>query len=110
MSQNEKDRLYKWAVLNGKQNNEGNCFTKIDKNQESYYEKYEDREYLTEYTFQTVPELRKELQKLWQNDECMKQIETVVIVAAMKNCTKMYEDNDTNEVMEQQLKPYIYNF
>ena len=110
MSENEKDRLYKWAVLNSKRNNEGNCFTKIDKNQESYYEKYEDREYLTEYKFQTVPELREELQKLWPNEECMKQIETVVIVAAMKNCKKIYENNNINEVMEEQLKPYIYNF
>lgn len=110
MRETEKDKLYQWAVQNNKSDNHIDCFTKIDKNKESYYEPYEDRAYLMEYTFQTVPELREELQKLWQGDNCMQQIETVVLVAAMKNRGEVFEEKDTNEATEQQLKPYIYNF
>lgn len=113
INQGEKDKLYQWACDNYSKELEEKYFTKIDKACDSYFEKKSlQAEYCIEYHFQTVPELQGELDIMWKDDDIMRQIERVVLVAFMKNKPKMWEIDeveDKGKKMEQ-LRPFIYNF
>lgn len=104
----EKEKLYEWALQNKSQ--ETNCFTKIDRTSSSYYEDYEKRNYLMEYQYQTVPELQKELKKMWEMEENLQKAETIVLVAAIKNMKLNGTETIAKPKVTEQLKPYIYNF
>ena len=112
INQGEKDRLYQWACDNHSKELEEKYFTKIDRKCKSYFEKrsYQDLYYI-EYSYQTMPEIKSELDAMWENDDVMENIEKVVLVASMKNKPKLEKElgEDQNERMEQ-LKPFIYNF
>lgn len=109
---NEKERLYQWACEHGTSKQKERYFTKIDKMCASYFEKIHRSEYCREYNFQTLPELRSELDAMWEGDDVMKEIEKPVLVASMKNKPKMKEQSGYNNRKEkrEQLKPFIYNF
>lgn len=110
--QREKDGLYDWAC---KIENTG-CnygFAEIDKNLESYYILRKEKKYLTEYNFETLPELKSVLDELWKNKPYMHDIMKAVLVATIKNkpkefnkCVKHNQDSyNLNE-----LPVYTYNF
>lgn len=111
----EKERLYQWACTYHTGELEVEYFTNIQKERESYYEKRDPLEkYGKEYTFQTMPELRRELELLWDGDEVMEQILKTVLVAAMKNKPLPGTEGEGQEAspreVKEQIKPFIYNF
>lgn len=115
INKGEKERLYQWACEYHTKEIEERYFTRIDKECESYFEKRDPKEkYGREYVFQTIPELRKELEIMWDGDETMEQIMKAVLVASMKNKPMPEENNDTAasnpEELKEQIKSYIYNF
>lgn len=112
INQGEIEKLYQWASNNFTNEIEVKYFTKIDKECVSYFEKRPfQSEYGKEYRYQTMPELRSELNAMWKDDDIMKQILKTVLVASMKNKPKMQENGQENkEENIKQLKPFIYNF
>lgn len=111
-NQSDKEKMYQWACDKHTEELEEKYFTKIDKACESYFEKKLSQEtYCREYCFQTMPELRSELEAMWGNDEAMEQVEKAVLVAAMKNKPRVKCDGQSErEVQTDQLSPFIYSF
>lgn len=111
-NQGEKEKMYQWACDNHTEELEEKYFTKIDKTCESYFEKKLRQEtYCREYHFQTMPELRSELEVMWEKDEMMEQVEKAVLVAAMKNKPRLrFDGQSKREVRTDQLSSFIYNF
>lgn len=108
LNQREIEKLYQWASEYHTEEIEEKYFTKIDKKCASYFEpRVSQAAYCREYTYDSMPKLRDELEAMWKDDDVMKQIEKVVLVAAMKN-KPLLEDNIKSKM--NQLKPYIYNF
>ncbi len=109
----EKEKIYDWA--GGTDNIEhSEKFTKIDNSMESYFIPRDVSEYLVGYNFETMPELKRALEKLWQNKPYMQNIIQVVLVSAMKN--KPVKINEEKEQIkapldhEEKLPVFIYNF
>lgn len=80
------------------------------KDKDSYYVLRGRQEYLMEYGFETLPQLKEILDKLWENDSCVKNIEKTVLVAAIKNKpkqeTRESRERDTDGCMPE----FVYNF
>lgn len=103
----EKQNLYEWACRHA--NDEGeNCFTAVDKDRESYYEKA-GTGYLHEYGFESVVELKALLQKQWEGDPVLNEMEQTVLVAAFKNMTQM-DRTEKEFSSREELPTFIYNF
>lgn len=110
MKLKEKENIYNWACNASPK--EESCFSIINKCSESYYEKREDEHYIKEFSYQTLPELQRELEEIWENDENMNDVMRYVLVAAMRNKPSMELRETKKEVIgdNSQIKPYIYNF
>ena len=54
----------------------------------SYYVLQNKHEYLMEYGFETIPQLKKMLDRLWENEQYMQDIEKTVLAAAIMNKPK----------------------
>lgn len=115
MNRNEKEKqiLYEW----GKNNSAVYCFQKIDKEKESYFIQRDAGEekgiYIREYGFETLPELVKELDTLWDCNKEMQSIKKAVEVAVFKNKPSKMEPEDkriTDKNEEEKLPEFIYNF
>lgn len=117
MDKNEKEKifLYEWGIENSTQY----VFPKIEKEKESYFIKREEKSHITpyirEYGFETLPELTKELDVLWENDETFEKIKKVIGIAFIKNkpVEIMQEKVKTEEQKkdkEDKLPAFIYNF
>ena len=91
-----------------------------DDNVSSYYEDvfHGSREYIKEYAFDSIIELKKELTQLWQNEDFMREFIPVVLAAVFK---KRKNNSDAEKRMPLEKKPtesessgglptYIYNF
>ncbi len=82
----------------------------------SYFVKRLQTEYIREYSLETVPELRDELEILWEGDKNMESVLTAVLAAAIKNKPRGQDKADTEESVskvseiEEKLPMYIYNF
>lgn len=111
----------------GKNDREKAIFTEWAKNSQkdyfmsvqdagSYFVKREQTEYIREYSLETVPELRDELEELWDGDKNMEPVLTAVLVAAIKNKPRRQDKTDTEENVstgletKEVLPMYIYNF
>lgn len=74
-----------------------------------------DHAYIREYGFETLPDLKKELDKMWNNDEVMQNCMQTVLIAALKS-KPIDKDKKEDEVKqsetqnEKKLSPFIYNF
>lgn len=116
MERNEKEKnmLYEW----GMKNNLRYHFSTIDNKKKSYFiersESFEEDSYIKKYGFETLPELIKELDVLWENDEAMKEIKRVVGVSAIKNkpSKEVSKGNDVKKGKgtDDKLPTFIYNF
>lgn len=94
--------FFDWSVRN-----EGNySYTKVDKNIESYFVKYDRKEYIKEYGFETIVELKEELTQMWLGAKYMEEVIKPVAVAAMKNQPK----DDGNKNKTEVLNEFIYIF
>lgn len=115
----EKRMLYNWGTHNSA------AYSYQDKNGEndSYFiERMEEGSlYITEYGFETLPEVAKILDDLWSGDALMGEIRRVVQVATLKNKplkqSALKENNleITEEIpkakkTEDKLPAFIYNF
>ena len=110
MNSKEKEKIYEWACDAGPDIE--NSFTTIDKACDTYYEKRNDEQYIKEYFYQTVPELKQELEALWGDSSYMKTVMQYVLVAAIKNKPRENEKSEENQEAQnaEQIKAYIYNF
>ncbi len=110
----EKERLFQWACKYDSIKLTEKIFTPIDSNKDSYFTKREETgNYLHKYKFQDLPELRNELEKMWNEEDYMMEIMTTVLAGAYKNRIEICEEigeavNGTGDAEE--LSPYIYNF
>lgn len=111
-NQREKDFLYKWAS----ENSNKYCFSGMDQEKESYFIKREEKpnSYIREYKFESLPELKRELDILWGNNDTLEKVKKIIGVAALKNKpsviiqeqVKAEEKRDTGD----KLPVFIYNF
>lgn len=102
----EKEILYNFKLENA-----GNLhcqFYEKDQNADSYFELCEEEDYLAEYHFETLPQLREMLLKLWKNEEEMKSVMNPILAAAMKN--KPLSDESIIKRTEDGMQTFIYNF
>ncbi len=116
MNKNEKEKqmLYEWGL----KNHSKYLFQTIDQERSSYFIKRESKEnsYIREYGFETLPELIKELDILWESDKVMEEIKKVIAIAAIKNKPfgSISKETDINRKGKQEEKDklpvYIYNF
>lgn len=113
----EKEKIYSWSCENTTQEIQRSVFLPYEEDKETYFVKRnEHEEYLQEYGFESLPELRERLSLLWEEDEFMDNILQVVLVAAFKNRpsheiknSENYKNNESNKDKEI-LPAYIYNF
>lgn len=104
----EKELLFSWAERNYV---ETDLFPQIDRECQSYFVKSEPKEYLEEYRFEGVEEIRQYFEKMGEKDDRIKEIEQVLLVAAMKNKPRKSEFRDCENVSDKDdLPAYIYNF
>lgn len=108
----DKEILYQWAQDNYSDEVKVKYYGDIDKSLHSYYSIKGKEPYLQEYTYQTLPKMKEELEKMWGKDQVMIEIITKIAVLAIKykhrsgyvNCEGNYNSEDGVIV------PYIYNF
>lgn len=116
MGKNDRERqlLYEWGKTNGIDNH----FQEIDQNKTSYFiqrgtDGSEDS-YIREYRFETLPELMKELDVLWENEKVTEPIKKAVGVAAIKNKPVKVKQETVETINREEpqdkLPAYIYNF
>lgn len=107
--------LYQWAVSNSL----SFCFQRIDKERESYFLRRTEgdgpHQHIKEYSVESLPELMKEIDKLWGADEIMSQIKKAIGVAALKNKPVLLDNLETaridnKTVSKDKLPVFIYNF
>ncbi len=111
----EKERLFQWACRNSSKNLTEKIFPCIDKNEDSYFERCnKESDCLREYAFQELPELKEELEHLWDNEECMNEIMVMVLAGAFKNQIEINEESSVKRndsfIIADELPPYIYGF
>ena len=103
----EKESLYNFKLENA---DKLQCqFYEKDSNVDSYFEMYEEEDYLLEYNFETLPQLREMLIKLWKNEEDMKGELKPILAAAMKNKPSRDEGLAIKRA-EDGMQTFIYNF
>ncbi len=106
--QNENDKLYDIAC-----NYQRNYYTENGCIKESYFVKREEDSYIREYGFETLPELKDELKKMWNEDVVMQECMQTVLVSALKLKPVEGKDGETRnggEDKSEKLPGYIYNF
>lgn len=110
ISQGEKAKLYQWACDCHTKELEERYFIMTDEKCGSYFEKRSHQTvYCKKYVFQTMPELRSELNAMWEDDDVMKQIEKTVLVASMKNKLRV-QRTDKRDDDDEKIAPFIYSF
>ena len=106
----EKSLFAEWA-----KNSQGDYFMPAQ-DTGSYFVKRIQTEYIREYSLETVPELRDELEALWDGNKNMESVLTAVLAAAIKNKPRGQERAGTAEniskvsEIKEELPMYIYNF
>ena len=80
------------------------------KEKDSYYVLQDKHEYLMEYGFETVPQLKEMLDRLWENEQYMQDIEKTVLAASIKNKPKQEERENTKRDADGYMPEFIYNF
>lgn len=108
----EKEYLYKLNISISDELSES--FRLVDTGRKSYFVPQEERNYIMEYYFDTVPQLKESLDELWKEDTYMQSIIKTVVVAAMKNkpMKSIQESVETEKDKEKQnqMPAFIYNF
>lgn len=81
------------------------------KEKDSYYILQDKHEYLMEYGFETVSQLKEMLDRLWVNEKYMQDIEKTVLAASIKNKPRQegsaYAERDVHGHIPEFI---IYNF
>ncbi len=111
----EKEFIFEWACRNESEELEKSIFSSFMQDADSYFIKREQEDnYLHEYKFQTLPELRAALEKMWEGETHMDAVLKPVLVGAFKKKVVLKEENTDSEFddiqKKEKLSPYIYNF
>ena len=102
MKKTEIARIYEWSAKY-----EGNYrYSEADKDAKSYFIPHEENAYIREYEFETIADLKAELEKIWSGNVYMEEITRTVAVAAMKNKIKAAEDKEKTRGLNE----FIYTF
>lgn len=80
------------------------------KEKNSYYVLQDKHEYLMEYGFETVPQLKEMLDRLWENEQYMQGVERTVFAAAIKNKPKQEVRESIERETDGYMPEFIYNF
>lgn len=100
MESKEAEKIYEWSIRH-----EGSYqYSKTD--QDSYFMIQGDTNYIREYGFESIAELRTELGNMWFGDVCMEEMIKPVAVAAMKNEPSNMEIRDARKSLDE----FIYIF
>lgn len=117
MDKNEKEKnlFYEWACRYDSDELKKNIFSPSMQGTDSYFVKREKGDnYLREYEFQTLPELRAELEIMWAGESYMDAVLKPVLVGSFKNRIATREENTDgvfDDIQKKEgLSPYIYNF
>ena len=110
----EKQMMYEWGKTTGIDYH----FQEIDQSKKSYFIQRgtEDggHSYIREYGFETLPEFRKELDVLWQDEKVTESIKKAVGAAAIKNMPMKVKqemaEKSNKEDPQNKLPVFIYNF
>lgn len=102
MKNKEISMFYDWSIHNKK--NYSNF--SVDKNMKSYFSQRNGNNYIVQYGFESILDLKEELGRMWSNDIDMEKIIKPVAVATMKNQPKNTNDRKETEVLNE----YIYIF
>lgn len=104
----EIEKLYEIACTCQKE-----YYTSKTCDKESYFIKREESSYIREYGFQTLPDLKAELEKMWSMDETMQKCMQPVLIAAIKLKPAdgvVNDDCHPQKRNDEKLSPFIYNF
>lgn len=107
-SRKEKDGLYDIACRHQR-----DYYTENIDIKESYFIKREEEPYIREYGFETLPELKKELELMWKEDIVMQECIQTVLVSALKMKPTAEVEGEplhTEKNKSEKLPGYIYNF
>lgn len=85
-------------------------FYAIDKVADSYFEPETQGIYLTEYGFETLPQLRELLFGMWKNEEHMIDGLKTLLAAAMKNKPSKEEGVVKRQENEELIPTFVYTF
>lgn len=85
-------------------------FNFAHKERDSYYVPQDKHEYLTEYNFETVPQLKEMVDRLWENEQYMQDIERTVLAAAIKSKPKQEVRESVERDTDGYMPEFIYNF
>lgn len=113
MDEKEKIKISEWALDNTSSDIRNKIFSKKNENMASYYIVKDDLGedcYFKEIYFQNVPQIKSELDRLWEHEEYMNEIKTTILVAAMKNKERIKNLKSDIETDSQQISDYIYEF
>ncbi len=104
----EKESLYKLELREINEVIEG--FYMTDHAVKSYFESETERNYLTEYHFETLPQLRELLSEMWKHEDYMQNELKTLLAAAMKN-KPLREDGIVKQNKSEETMPvFIYAF
>lgn len=105
-SKREKDRLYEIACTNRKSYYDWKAC-----GNDSYFIKRDNDVYIREYAFDTIPDLKEELNRMWNQDEILQSCIQPVLIAAFKlKAMDKAEKEDKELLLTEKLPPFIYNF
>lgn len=105
-SSKDQELLYKKICELHAGDNIADCLKKIDATKSSYYEEWKSPwGGIREYSLESVPVLREELQALW-SDQGLAQMIPNVIASAFKAKERITIESQ----YEEELPQYIYNF
>lgn len=102
MENKEINMLYNWSA----QNTANYSYPKVNKNAGSCFAERDGDEYIKEYGFETIAELKKKLTDMWSGNMSMEKIIKPVAVAAMKNQPQGIENSKKTEGLDE----FIYIF
>ncbi|MDE6052965.1 MAG: hypothetical protein K2G55_04200 [Lachnospiraceae bacterium] len=80
------------------------------KEKDSYYVLQNKHEYLMEYGFETIPQLKEMLDRLWKNEQYMQDIEKTVLAAAIMKKPKLEENVYAERDAHGHMPEFIYSF
>lgn len=111
MDKNQKEKeLFKSCHERIAASQEKYYFPEIDKRLESYFEKREEGEYLRDYDFETLPQLKEKLDSMWEGQPDMLEMVRPILAAAMKNRPSTEQKEVSENKNTGEVPVFIYNF
>lgn len=104
----ERESLYQLELSGINEVMEG--FYMTDSAVKSYFQAETERNYLTEYHFETLPQLRELLSEMWKQEDYMQKELKTLLAAAMKNKPLKEDGIVKQNNLEEPMPVFIYAF